>query len=102
MGMSERTEELDRLNDREAAASVAAEFPGWTPFRASDRLCYARFGDGERLVRGEDWIGLRDEIIKDTRVHADEAEAQRHTEAGELQDGPRRCGEHQPGTWTPT
>lgn len=63
--MSVRSDELDRMTDRDAAASLGAEFPGWTAYRAADRLCYARRDKPKKLVRGEDWADLRDQMIRE-------------------------------------
>jgi hypothetical protein len=44
----------------------AAEFPGWRAWRAANGLLYARKIDATPpvVVRGEDAVDLRDEIIR--------------------------------------
>lgn len=58
--------DLDELPDRQAIAQLEAEFPGWQCFRGINLLTYGRTHDSpNRLVRGEDWTDLRDEIRRD-------------------------------------
>lgn len=55
--------DLDELPDRQAIAQLEAEFPGWQCFRGVNFLTYGRTHDSpSKLVRGEDWTDLRDEI----------------------------------------
>lgn len=66
-GGGARATELDEMDDGRAAASLTYEFPGWKIYRAADRLCYASNADWQVMVRGEDWVALRDEIIRAVR-----------------------------------
>jgi hypothetical protein len=55
--------DLDELPDRHAIVKLEAEFPGWQCFRGTNLLTYGRTHDSpDKLVRGEDWTDLRDEI----------------------------------------
>lgn len=67
--MNERTIKLDEMDDGQACASLTYEFPGWKIYRAPDRLCYASHTTQPVAVRGEDWVALRDAIIRWGRRH---------------------------------
>jgi hypothetical protein len=55
--------DLDELPDGQAIVKLETEFPGWQCFRGTNLLTYARtYGSPGKLVRGEDWTDLRDEI----------------------------------------
>lgn len=57
--------DLDGLADEQAIIVLEREFPGWMIFRSTDRLCYARRHEGSQSsVHGEDWVDLRDELIR--------------------------------------
>jgi hypothetical protein len=65
--VSARTDQLDRMTDLEAQASLEAEFPGWMIHRAANHLCYAsnKTTDQRDHLRGEDWADLRDQLIRE-------------------------------------
>ena len=46
--------------------SIAAEFPGWQPFRGVDRRWHARLrgADIPVMVHGDDLVDLREEIVR--------------------------------------
>jgi hypothetical protein len=51
--------------------SIMADYPAWTvdPVRGVDGLCHAdRISSLALSVRGEDWMDLRDEIIRAQRT----------------------------------
>lgn len=56
-------------------AEVQAEFPGWECFRDTSGLYYAQttYRAGGALVRGDDPLDLRDQIIRWKRLHGDGA-----------------------------
>ncbi len=60
-----RGSDLDGLSDNDAITRLECEFPRWQCFRGTDWLCYARsHDDPDKIVRGEDWTDLRDELIR--------------------------------------
>lgn len=61
--MSMWSGDLDELPDRQAIVKLEAEFPGWQCFRGANLMTYGRTHDSpNKLVRGESWTDLRDEI----------------------------------------
>ena len=69
--MSERTEALDRMTDLEAIASLEREFPGWMINRGVSGRCYGSHHASNRrdAVSGEDWVDLRDALIREMWRH---------------------------------
>jgi hypothetical protein len=58
--------DLDSMNDGEACRAMQREFPDWYPWRGTNHLAYARRRgvSPPLIIRGEDWVDLRDEIIR--------------------------------------
>lgn len=52
----------NRHYEPQSAKQLMAEFPQWSVYRGIDQLWYAR--DGDELLRGEDLLDLRDQIIR--------------------------------------
>jgi hypothetical protein len=63
-----------RHYEPQSVAQLQIEFPVWEVFRGVNRLYYARLPRTSPpvLLRGEDLLDLRDEIIKWLRMHTTE------------------------------
>lgn len=57
--------QLDAMTDEQAIFALEGEFSGWLIYRGTERLCHARHHEDEIHVRGDDWLDLRDRIIRE-------------------------------------
>jgi hypothetical protein len=59
--------------------SIEREFPGWEPYKGTDRRWHAQLSDAKPhvVVHDDDLLGLRDEIIRENSQRYERAWARR-------------------------